>query len=145
MSNTIPIGSIYTASNAIAIGGNAIAIVGSNSIAIGRHAIAIGGSNSIAIGRHAMAYGPLIWKMQYGTMRNTGDKVIGIFSNPVVNTFFGTPRYTLWLPDHEQPFQRLNMDDLPQIEYDTHVAFETFPILEMVKDHNSKILLKFPD
>jgi hypothetical protein len=94
------------------------------------------------------AYDGPDWEMKYGILRyatvdGDGDgDVVGIFGGPIDITW--TLHSDLFIPA-DGTFKRLNMTDITKEEYGTHVAFETFPVLEIVKETGNGILLKLPD
>lgn len=83
------------------------------------------------------------WEMKYYVLRNTDGNISGIFSYPMDTNM--PENFSLHIPSHETPFQPLTAEELTEADYGTHVAFGTFPILEVERDTMNGILLKFPD
>jgi len=122
------------------------------------HTIFGGGAgmvNSSAGGAGAGSYGsgystttaepiPPDWREQSFVLKDSVGQAIGIFKGPIdanVSTHF-----TLYQPDQpECPTIPLTQTLLDPMDYDTQVAFETLPILEVWHYVSQGVLLKFPD
>jgi hypothetical protein len=83
------------------------------------------------------------WRERHYMMKSSGNP-IGIFKGPVDENF--TAHFTLYQPDQgECPMLPLESTLMDPMDWDTQIAFETLPILEVWHYANNGILLKFPD
>ena len=82
------------------------------------------------------------WDERHYVMKNTEGQPVGIYKGPVDVTTI--ENFTLYMPDHECTFQPLTFDVVHKLDYETHVAFETFPVLTVERHAAGGILLKFP-
>lgn len=82
------------------------------------------------------------WEERHYVMKNAGDQPVGIYKGPVDVTT--VENFTLYMPDHECTFQPLTFDVIHKMDYETHIAFETFPVLTVERHAAGGILLKFP-
>ena len=82
------------------------------------------------------------WDERHYVMKNTEGQPVGIYKGPVDVTT--TENFTLYMPDHECTFQPLTFDVIHKLDYETHVAFETFSVLTVERHAAGGILLKFP-
>lgn len=74
-----------------------------------------------------------------------GGETVGIYQGPIDNNDW--PVFTLYQPEKqgEEKMMVLAYDNIHPSDYDTHVAFETYPILEVLRCIPGGTLLKFPD
>jgi len=70
------------------------------------------------------------------------NEVVGIFHT--VQDMSSTQTYTLYAPGTNNVFRALRAKELDAMEYDTHVQFETFPVLQEHKTAPGGILLTMP-
>jgi len=82
------------------------------------------------------------WDERHYVMKNTEGQPVGIYKGPVDVTT--VENFTLYMPDHDCTFQPLTFDVIHKMDYETHVAFETFPVLTVERHAAGGILLKIP-
>jgi hypothetical protein len=80
----------------------------------------------------------------HGLKNLGGANTVGIYKGPVDGN--ASDHFTLYLPKHDSPFQKLSAEFLDPMDFETHIAFETYPTLEVVRYSGSGgILVKLPD
>lgn len=83
------------------------------------------------------------WRERHYMMKSSGNP-IGIFKGPVDEN--SAAHFTMYQPDQgECPLLPLEATLMDPMDWDTQIAFETLPILEVWHYANNGILLKFPD
>ena len=99
---------------------------------------------------------PPEWREAHYAMR-AGNEIVGIFKTTEAGNT--PPTYTLYTPkriagsprradaalDPNNVFHPLTPEELHPNDYDTHIAFNTFPVLEVENVTAGGVLLKLPD
>ena len=84
------------------------------------------------------------WRERAYVLKDSLERPIGIFKGPVDDNV--TAHFTLYQPEQgECPMLPLEPTLLDPMDYDTQVAFETLPILEVWHYASGGVLLKLPD
>lgn len=83
-----------------------------------------------------------VWREVHYAMR-AGEEVVGIYKTTEAGNT--PPTYTLYTPGETQTFHPLAPEEMHPQDYDTHIAFGTFPVLEVENTATGGVLLKLPD
>jgi hypothetical protein len=87
---------------------------------------------------------PPDWRERAYVLKDSLGRPVGIYKGPVDDNV--TAHFTLYQPDQgECPMIPLEPTLLDPMDFDTQVAFETLPILEVSRYASGGVLLKFPD
>jgi hypothetical protein len=83
------------------------------------------------------------FQVRHYVLKDSNKQAIGLFVGPVdINS---DTHFTLFAPNNpEAPTQPLDSEELDPIEYDTHIAFETLPVLEVWHYVTGGVIVKFP-
>jgi len=87
---------------------------------------------------------PPNWRELAYVLKDSLGQPVGIFKGPMDDNV--TAHFTLYQPDQgECPMLPLEPTLLDPMDFDTQVAFETLPILQVSRFSSGGVLLKFPD
>ena len=87
---------------------------------------------------------PPDWRERAYVLKDSLGRPVGIFKGPMDDNV--TAHFTLYQPDQgECPMLPLEPTLLDPMDFDTQVAFETLPILQVSRFSSGGVLLKFPD
>lgn len=87
---------------------------------------------------------PPVWRERAYALEDSTGRQVGIFKGPVDDNV--VENFTLYQPDQpECPMMPLTPKLLDPMDFDTQVAFETLPILEVWRYASGGVLLKFPE
>jgi len=124
----MPTGPIYKPNKSTVIGGRGI------------HVSNINDTYSISVADIPPSWGEITYLLKY---TDGGD--VGLFKGVIDQ--HKTPSFALYQPDKPEHKRFLDLDYriLEPVDFDTHIAFETLPILVEYRFSPTGILLKFPD
>lgn len=83
------------------------------------------------------------FQVRHFVLKDSKNRNIGLFVGPVdINNDI---HFTLFAPfNPEAPTQPLDSEELHPMDYDTQIAFETLPVLEVWHYVTGGVIVKFP-
>ena len=84
------------------------------------------------------------WEHRYYVMKGEvhNEEVYGVFHT--IEDTSADRQYSMWCPGQSPEFRACAPERIEKNEYETHVAFETFPVLEVFHQSAGGSLLKRP-